>query len=91
MEQTEFDFSVALQHLKDGNRVARRGWNGSAMFIFLVSGSRFEVNRPPLKGIFAEGTPIEYSAHIDICFGPGKIAVWTPSQVDMMAEDWVLS
>lgn len=34
-------FSTALGLLKDGRRVARQGWNGKHMFIFLVPGSIF--------------------------------------------------
>ena len=46
-------FSEALALLKAGKRVQREGWNGKGMFLFLVPGSTFTVNRPPLLGIFA--------------------------------------
>ena len=41
------DFSDALRWIKAGHMVARSGWNGKGMFLFLVPGSKFEVNRPP--------------------------------------------
>lgn len=31
-------YSVALQALKEGKLVAREGWNGKRMYIFLVKG-----------------------------------------------------
>ena len=33
-----FGFGVALDHLKAGKRVARRGWNGKGMYIWVVRG-----------------------------------------------------
>lgn len=69
-------------------KAARKGWHGAGMFIFLVPGSTFAVNRPPLLGIFPEGYQINYKPHLDICLPDGSIAVWTPSQVDILAEDW---
>lgn len=56
------DFSSALQNIKDGVKMRRRGWNGKDMFVFLVPGSQFEVNRPPLLGIYKEGTVVNYRA-----------------------------
>lgn len=81
-------FSVALELVKRGRRVARAGWNGEGMFIFLVPGSIFMVNRPPLLGIYPEGTQISYRPHIDMRTADGSICVWTASQTDLIAEDW---
>lgn len=82
------DFSTALRAIKEGERVARRGWNGKGMFVFLVPGSKFEVNRPPLLGIYPEGTEINYHAHVDMRTADGQIVPWLCSQTDMLAEDW---
>ena len=82
------DFSIALKHVKEGNKVARSGWNGKDMFIFLVPGSTFEVNRPPLLGIYQEGTHINYHAHIDMKTADGMVVPWLASQTDILAEDW---
>lgn len=82
------DFGSAIVALKGGNKVARSGWNGKGMFLFLVPGSQFKVNRPPLLGIYEEGTEINYGAHIDIKAVDGSIRPWVASQSDMLAEDW---
>ena len=87
MEPT-MNFGDALQALKHGQKVAREGWNGKGMFLFLVPGSVFKVNRAPLLGIYPEGTEINYRPHIDMKTVDGEIVPWVASQTDVLAEDW---
>jgi hypothetical protein len=87
---TNMSFGDAITMLKRGNKVARLGWNGKGMFLFLVPGSVFKVNRAPLLGIYPEGTEITYHAHIDMKTADDKVVPWLASQTDMLAEDWVL-
>lgn len=82
------DFSWALLKLKQGFKLTREGWNGTGMFIYVVPGSTFQVNRPPLLGIYPEGTTINYLPHIDMRTATGHCAVWTASQSDIFADDW---
>lgn len=82
------NFSKALHLIKEGQRLRRTGWNGPDQFVFLVPGSMFEVNRPPLLGIYEEGTIIRYHAHIDLRNQDGVIVPWLASQGDLLAEDW---
>lgn len=84
------NFGSALQALKNGQKVAREGWNGRGMFLFLVPGSVFKVNRAPLLGIYPEGTEINYCPHVDMKTADGKVVPWLCSQTDMLAEDWVV-
>lgn len=81
-------FSEALESLKMGLSVSRAGWNGNDMFVFLVKGSEFEVNREPLLSVLGEGTRVSYRPHIDIRTADGSISVWQPSMGDVMANDW---
>ena len=83
-----FSFSFALALLKDGRRLARAGWNGKGMFLFLVPGSRFQVNRAPLLGIYPQGAEISYHAHIDMKTAQGDVVPWVASQTDLLANDW---
>ena len=83
-------FEQALSHIKEGRKVARYGWNGKGMFIFLVPGSIFVVNRPPLLGIYSEGTSVKYHAHIDMKTADNQVVPWLCSQTDMLADDWEL-
>lgn len=81
-------FGHAIAAIRQGKRVARAGWNGKGMFIFLVAGSRFQVNREPLLSILGEGTTVDYHGHIDMKTAQGYIVPWLASQADMLADDW---
>ena len=81
-------FGHAIAAMEAGEKVSRSGWNGKGMFIFLVPGSTFKVNRPPLMGIYPEGTEINYRPHIDMKDAEGKVVPWLASQTDMLAKDW---
>ncbi|MFG1371475.1 DUF2829 domain-containing protein [Xanthobacter oligotrophicus] len=83
-------FGDALAALKAGKRVARAGWNGKGMFLFLVPGSTFKANREPLLSIMGEGTEVQYHAHIDMKTAQGYVVPWLASQADMLADDWGL-
>ena len=82
------NFSEALEQIKLGRLLKRSGWNGKDQFVFLVNGSEFKVNRPPLLGIFEEGTTINYRPHIDMKYQDGSIGVWLACMGDLMADDW---
>ena len=82
-------FGLAIEALKLGKKIARAGWNGKGMFIFLIPGSTFLVNRAPLLGIFPEGTEVNYRPHIAMKDAQGSISEWTPAAGnDVLAEDW---
>ena len=88
--EKQMDFGDAIKAVKQGNKIARMGWNGKGMFLFLVSGSTFKVNRAPLLGIYPEGTEINYCPHIDMKTADDKIVPWLASQSDVLAEDWII-
>ena len=78
----------AVKEMQDGKRVCRAGWNGKGMFLFLVPGSKFEVNRPPLLGIYPVGTVVDYCPHVDMKTADNKVVPWLCSQTDLLAADW---
>lgn len=82
------NFGDVIAGLKLGRRFAREGWNGKGMFIFLVPGSTFHVNREPLLYILGEGAEVQYHAHTDMKTAQGYAVPWLASQADMLAEDW---
>lgn len=86
-----YNFGLALSNLKIGCKVCRYGWNGKGMFIFLVPGSTFQVDRPPLLGIYPEGTTIKYLPHIDMKTADGSVVPWLASQTDLLANDWEIA
>ena len=86
----EIDFSTALQQIKAGKRLARTGWNDKGIFVYLVHGSQFTVNRPPLNAMYKEGTEITYRPHIDLRAADGTCGVWSPSNSDLLGDDWFI-
>ena len=87
---TAMNFSGALSYIRDGGRVARAGWNGKDMFVFLVPGSVFKVDREPLLSIMGLGTEVDYHGHIDMKTVTGQIVPWLASQTDLLADDWFI-
>lgn len=79
----EMNFGLALNALKRDSQVTRAGWNGEGMWLGLVEDT-YAIN-------FMKGKEIHgYSNHPYIVMKTvdGKIVPWTPSQTDMLAEDW---
>ena len=89
-ETSGMSFGLAVEAMKKGMKVARAGWNGKGMFLFLVHGSTFQVNRPPLLGIYPEGTTVNYCPHIDMKTADDKVVPWLASQTDVLADDWAI-
>ena len=84
-------FGQALEQLKDGDAVARDGWNGKGMFLLLVPGSQgltVEEGRPLAKAGIPIGTRFDYLPHIDLWTAQGAFVPWFASQADLLAEDW---
>jgi hypothetical protein len=89
----EFDFGTALMLLKDGYKVARRGWNGTGIWIALMPSLYLEagvVNGRTRKHI-GDDKPLDSQPYIamwtaDDKWQPG----WLASQSDLLSEDWVL-
>lgn len=86
-----FDFGYAIAHIKSGCKLSRKNWNGKDMFIFLVGGSTFEVNRAPLNKFYPEGTMVRYQPHIDMKTVDDTVVPWLASQSDLLASDWFIA
>jgi hypothetical protein len=80
-------FSYALEQLEQGKCVTRARW-AEGWFLYLVKGSVFQVNRKPLIDIFPEGREINYQAHIDLFTPNNRVMVFTPSQEDLLGQDY---
>lgn len=88
------DFGWALQCLKQGKAVARKGWNGKGMFLTLQPGSTVEgqmMRNEPAKQFYGDNK-VNITAHIDMKAADGTYVVgWLASQTDMLSEDWELA
>ena len=89
------NFGDAIKALKEGKRVARRGWNGKDMFLYLVRGRdvarEFTRNEASQHPIFDYTDVAHFKSHIDMRTADGSICIgWLASQTDMLAEDWFI-
>ncbi len=76
-------FGEALELLKDGVRVARRGWNGRGMWLTLVPAWHYN----PSGSVSSLG--LEKLPWIGMKTADDKFVPWLASQTDILAEDWV--
>jgi hypothetical protein len=70
-----YDFAYALNSVKQGCKVARKGWNGQGLFVK----AQFPDEHSKM------GNPYLY---IDATALGGKLNPWVPSQTDLFADDW---
>ena len=86
-----FNFGKALEALKEGKAVARKGWNGKGMFLTLQNSSEVDGTnmRNELARKYYGDNKVKISPHIDMKAADGTYVVgWLASQTDMLAEDW---
>ena len=81
------NFGEAIKALKEGKRVARAGWNGKGMFLYLINGREFQNAFKYGYGEYEHEPTITSS--IAMKTAQNTIVVgWLASQTDMLAEDW---
>lgn len=81
-------FGDAIDCLKCGKKVARRGWNGKGMFLYYVPEGSYPPGTDVAKETFGQTVP--YEAYIAMKHVGNKVVPWLASQTDMLAEDWVV-
>lgn len=77
-----FDFGIALEHLKHGRKVRRRGWNGKGIYLELQRPDEHSKMTLPYIYIVTTGLVTDNPD------APKGIVPWLASQTDMLAEDW---
>lgn len=83
------NFGQVIEALKNGKKVARNGWNGKGMFLYLIKGTEFQNT---LKYGYSEyeNEPIMTDS-IAMKTAQNTVVVgWLASQTDMLAEDWII-
>jgi hypothetical protein len=78
-------FGLALEELKRGKKVARKGWNGKGQYIELATNISYKNSKK--EEINAEHKDIVNKA-IAFIVTSGVQLGWLASQADMLAEDW---
>lgn len=87
-------FGDAIEAMRAGKRVARKGWNGKGMWVAMTPGSTFKADNArsgaALHVANAEQvSEITVLPHIDMRAADGSLVIgWLASQTDMLAKDW---
>ena len=84
----EMNFGEAIIALKQGKKVARKGWNGKGMFLYLVSEGSYPVKMDAAKSIADENGNVKYGPYVALKSANGIVYPWNASQADMLSEDW---
>lgn len=91
----KMSFGNAIECLKLGEKVARKGWNGKGMFLVCVPATIDCVLREgspyhsALNSETAGQSTVTINPHIDMYTATGEMQPgWLASQTDMLAEDW---
>ena len=88
-----FDFGEAIRILKEGQKVARKGWNGKGMFVVYQKGypNGIPCNKQTAEawGI-NEGDLFVCNPYFQIRCVDGSHSMWVTSINDCLAEDWVV-
>lgn len=93
------NFGKAIEAMKGGHAVARSGWNGKNMLIYLIPGSYDPsvLGEKPehIDGIdeslfnFGDAGTVTRLPNINMKSATGStVTGWLASQSDMLAEDW---
>jgi len=87
------DFGQAIRCLNKGLKVARKGWNGKGMFLWLKPATRVKVEwtHDPVLRRICEANGGEIDAYGTICMKTADnkiVSGWLASQADLLCEDW---
>lgn len=88
-------FGEAIKQMQDGKFVARSGWNGKDMYLWIMPAMTVLVEwckEPHLKKLAeSNGGSIKCLASIRMKTADNKVLTgWLASQTDMFAIDWVV-
>jgi hypothetical protein len=82
-------FGLATEAAKyKGERVARKGWNGSGMYAYIVPAASYPAQTDIARKEFGDMVP--YREYWALKTAQGDVATWAPSGSDSLAEDWYI-
>lgn len=84
--KNKMNFGEALELLKKGKKVARKGWNGKKQYIQLATGISYVSADGKLVNCEHEAIGNKAIAFVGTS---GVQMGWLASQADMLAEDWI--
>jgi hypothetical protein len=98
--QEGINYGLAIEAAKYGKRIARAGWNGKGMFVFIRPADTLPADFIPkvkslpasVKGFLAaRGGEVSFGPYFCMYAADGSIVNgWLASQTDMLAGDWCI-
>tara|TARA_R110002020_G_scaffold457122_2_gene673931 strand:+ start:1830 stop:2120 length:291 start_codon:yes stop_codon:yes gene_type:complete len=91
------NFGEAIEALKQGKMISRKGWNGSGMFVFKQVPSPIKAEIVPNMTSLPQEVKDEflkrkqgpnYQNQMAIVKADGTVDSWVASSSDTFAEDW---
>ena len=80
-------FGLAIEEMKQGKKLSRKGWNGKGMWIELQSpDENSKMTRPYLYHVAPKGATSHYGENVK----DFERVPWLPSNTDILAEDWCI-
>ena len=79
------NFGKALEEIKQGKKVRRKGWNGKNQFIELATGISYKNLNNEIINVEHETIGNNAIAFVGTS---GVQLGWLASQADMLSEDW---
>lgn len=99
IEKDNLTFGLAIEALKQGNLVARKGWNGKGMFIMKQIPAEISleiipkmqsVQQAAKDKLIEANTTLKYCNQMLIIKPDGTADSWVASSSDIFAEDWFI-
>lgn len=84
------NFGEAIEALKSGKKVQRKGWNGKGMFIYYVPANKYPYVTEVGKSISDKDGNVCYNAYLAIKNVDSSVSTWVASINDILAEDWII-
>lgn len=94
------DFGKAILALRSGLKVARSGWNGKGMWLYLVPANSYQAQTEAAKNHFGahrlyrdgrtDPVMVPYREYIAMKTVDDDVVPWTCSQSDALATDWLV-
>lgn len=80
-------FGQALLAMEGHHKVARSGWNGKGMWVYIFNPPKGECVEDQYGGTLTHPFIV---IEIPQCaaYPDGALIPWVPSQADMLADDW---
>ena len=85
------NFGLAIEAAKQGKKIARAGWNGKGMYVFLADNVEFHTDAD-ISEFYGSADGVYVADMLVLRTAQGNLQPgWLASQADMLADDWYIA